>query len=102
MQGGAIDGWPTFSHDNYVIKHNVAGMLSMVNAGKGGSSGMSDSRFLIQLPDDAGFLDGRYEAFGRVTSGMDVVRKIESVKVVQPKNAPVDVVKIEAAGELKE
>ena len=76
-------------------------MVSMVNSGKGGSSGLSDSRFLIQLPDDAGFLDGRYEAFGRVTSGMDVVRKIEGVKVAQPKNAPVESVKIVAAGELK-
>lgn len=73
----------------------------MVNSGKGGSSGESDSRFLIQLPDDAGFLDGRYEAFGRVTSGMEVVRKIEAIKVVKPKNVPVEVVKIEAAGELQ-
>ena len=73
----------------------------MVNTGKGGSSGVSDSRFLIQLPDDAGFLDGRYEAFGRVSSGMDVVRKIEGIKVAQPKNAPVELVRIEAAGELQ-
>lgn len=72
----------------------------MVNTGKGGNSGVSDSRFLIQFPDDAGFLDGRYEAFGRVTMGMDVLRKVESLKVVQPKNYPVDEVKIEAAGEL--
>ena len=87
--------------DNYKIKHNVAGLVSMVNTGKGGSSGVSDSRFLIQLPDDAGFLDGRYEAFGRVSSGMDVVRKIEGLRVAQPKNAPVELVRIEAAGELQ-
>ena len=75
IQAGAIEGHgsiygPTFTHDSYVIKHNMAGLVSMVNSGVGGSSGESDSRFLIQLPDDAGFLDGRYEAFGRVTSGM--------------------------------
>lgn len=86
--------------DNYFIKHNVAGLVSMVNTGKGGYSNVSDSRFLIQLPDDAGFLDGRYEAFGRVTSGMDVVRKIEAVKVVQPRNSPVDKITIDACGQL--
>ena len=29
----------------------------------------------------AGFLDGRYEAFGRVSSGMEVVRKIELARI---------------------
>ena len=49
--------------------------------GVGGSSGLSDSRFLIQLADDAGYLDGRYVAFGRVSEGMEVVRRIEGVRV---------------------
>ncbi|KAL1519351.1 hypothetical protein AB1Y20_022877 [Prymnesium parvum] len=107
LQGGEIEGQgsiygPTFPHDNYFIKHNVAGLVSMVNSGKGGNSGTSDSRFLIQLPDDAGFLDGRYEAFGIVTAGMDVVRKIEGVSVVQPKNYPVQKVRIDNSGELKQ
>ena len=105
MQAGSIEGrgsiyGPTFDHDNYAIKHNVAGLVSMVNSGVGGSSGQSDSRFLIQSPDDAGFLDGRYEAFGRVSSGMDVVRQIERVPVKGTKNAPTKTVSIDTAGEL--
>jgi cyclophilin family peptidyl-prolyl cis-trans isomerase len=105
LQAGAIEGHgsiygPTFAHENYDIKHNVAGLVSMVNSGVGGSSGLSDSRFLIQLADDAGYLDGRYVAFGRVTEGMGVVRRIESVRVSGTKKAPVDRVSIDAAGVL--
>ena len=75
LQAGAVEGHgsiygPTFPHENYDIKHNVAGMVSMVNSGVGGSSGLSDSRFLVQLADDAGYLDGRYVAF---SSGGDVL-----------------------------
>lgn len=79
--------------------HNVAGMISMVNSGIGGSSGTSDSRFLIQPIDDAGFLDGRYEAFGRVSNGLAVVRRIEAVPTGGNKKAPKEKIIIEAAGE---
>jgi len=107
VQAGDIEGHASiyddkpFAHDNYALKHNVAGLVSMVNSGKGGGSGMSDSRFLIQLPEDAGFLDGRYEAFGRVSEGMELVRRIESLPVKGSKNRPVDPVRIDAAGELQ-
>ena len=65
----------------------------------GGSSGTSDSRFLIQPIDDAGFLDGRYEAFGRVYKGMDVVKKIEVVPTGGNKRKPKESIRIVAAGE---
>ncbi|EOD39827.1 putative cyclophilin type peptidyl-prolyl cis-trans isomerase [Emiliania huxleyi CCMP1516] len=126
VQGGQIAGGPysgsgpsyagpTFAHDNYAIRHNTAGLVSMVNSGKGGGSGQSDSRFLIQLAPswalprpttfffwagDAGFLDGRYEAFGRVAEGMEVVRKLEAVPVSGTKNRPLEPCSIDAAGEL--
>ena len=47
----------------------------------------------------AGFLDGRYEAFGRVYQGMDVVQKINAVRVGGNKKEPVDKVSIDADGE---
>ncbi len=90
----------SFAHENYAIKHSVAGLLSTVNSGTGGGSQTADSRFLIQLQDDAGYLDGRYSAFGRVVQGMDVVRAIEGVPVKGSKNRPITPVTIEAAGEL--
>ena len=81
--------------------HNTAGIVSMVNSGVGGSSGTSDSRFLIQPNDDSGFLDGRYEAFGRVTSGLGVVQRLNDVPVSGTKQIPQEKVKIVAAGEIK-
>lgn len=99
-EGRSIYG-PTFAHDNYDLAHSVVGLVSMANSGKGGYSGESDSRFLIQLKDDAGYLDGRYAGFGRVVEGMDIVRKIEQEPVQGQKNAPVKPITIDAAGELK-
>ena len=100
LQGGEVAGAPSFEHDNYAISHNVEGLVSFVNTAIGGKGSTSDSRFLISLPEDAGFLDGRYEAFGRVPRGMEVVRRIEMVRVRGTKNKPVTPVKIEAAGEI--
>jgi peptidylprolyl isomerase len=37
----------------------------------------ANSQFFITTAD-AGFLDGKYTAFGEVTSGMDVVDKIKA------------------------
>ena len=71
----------------------------MVNSGVGGSSGTSDSRFLIQPINDAGFLDGRYEAFGLVYSGIDLVKRIEGVRTGGNKRAPTEKISIVAAGE---
>lgn len=107
VQGGDVDGkgeghsiyGEPFAHDNYLLRHNVAGLVSMVNSGVGGSSGKSDSRFLIQPNDDAGYLDGRYEAFGRVYGGLEVVRRLNAVRVGGNKKVPQEKILIEAAGE---
>ena len=78
-----------FVRENFAIKHSVKGIVSMVNDRKL----KNDSRFFITTKDDAGWADGRYVGFGRVTKGMDVVWKIESTPVRQPSNAPtVDVI----------
>jgi len=107
VQGGDVSGngegrsiyGPSFAHDGYDIMHNTVGLVSMVNTGVGGSSGVSDSRFLIQPVADAGYLDGRYEAFGRVYSGLDVLARIDAVRVGGNKKKPIDPVRIDAAGE---
>lgn len=106
LQAGEIEGkgsiyGPTFEHDGYAIKHNMAGMISMVNSGVGGSSGKSDTRFLIQPIADAGFLDGRYEAFGRVTAGLDIVDRINEARTGGNLKKPVEKINIDAAGELQ-
>jgi len=53
-----------------------------------------------QTPADAGFLDGRYEAFGRVSQGMEVLQKIDGVPTSGTKNKPLVPVTIDAAGVL--
>ena len=57
------------------LKHK-RGVLSMARAQSPNSGG---SQFFI-MHADAKFLDGQYAAFGKVTSGMDVVDAIAEVK----------------------
>jgi len=61
------------------LKH-VQGALSMARNGFDRNS--NASQFFIVTPEDgADFLDGEYSMFGKVIEGMEVVTKIEGVKV---------------------
>lgn len=83
IQGGDPDGNGT-GGPGYEIKgefssngfkndlHHGPGVLSMARTNVPDSAG---SQFFI-MHKDAGYLDGQYAAFGKVTEGMDVVNKI--------------------------
>ncbi|CAN0408159.1 unnamed protein product, partial [Discosporangium mesarthrocarpum] len=45
-------------------------------------------RFFINIKEDAGWADGRYVAYGRVSEGMDVVKKIDQSRVEGGSNKP--------------
>ena len=62
---------------------------------------MADGATTIQPIADAGFLDGRYEAFGRVTKGLDLVTRINAVKTGGNLKKPQLPIRIDASGELK-
>jgi peptidyl-prolyl cis-trans isomerase A (cyclophilin A) len=71
------------------LRHDAEGVLSMANAGPD----TGGSQFFITLAATP-WLDGRHAVFGKVTSGMDVVRGIGAVQT-DARDRPVEPVVME-------
>ncbi len=73
---GTGTGGPGYQFEDETNEHRVVrGALAMANAGPN----TNGSQFFIVTAEATPWLDGKHTVFGRVTSGMDVVDRIEQV-----------------------
>lgn len=83
-----------FDDENFDIVHSGMGTLSMANAGPN----TNGSQFFI-CTEDTPWLNGKHTVFGKVTKGLDIVKKMEA-QGSGGSGAPRAEVKIVDSGEL--
>lgn len=85
-----------FADENFELKHERKGMLSMANSGPN----TNGSQFFITTTRTS-HLDGKHVVFGRVIKGMGVVRSIEHVNTDNNDHPTQDVIIVDC-GEIPE
>lgn len=91
-RGGRSIWGGMFDDENFDLRHDRPGLLSMANAGPDSNG----SQFFITVVKTP-WLDGRHVVFGRVIEGHDVLSKVETVRT-GPMDRPVEPVVIADSG----
>lgn len=89
-----IFGTSTFPDENFILKHDSPGLLSMANSGRD----TNGCQFFITCAK-CNFLDNKHVVFGRVLDGLLVMRKIENCPT-GPNNKPKLPVVISQCGQM--
>ena len=91
--GGESKWGREFADENFTLKHDTRGLLSMANAGKN----TNGSQFFI-LFGPAKHLDGKHVVFGKVVKGLEVVNDLERVEVDSSSNRPKTLITVMKCG----
>eukprot|EP01064_Diplonema_japonicum_P009201 TRINITY_DN1667_c15_g1_i1.p2 TRINITY_DN1667_c15_g1~~TRINITY_DN1667_c15_g1_i1.p2 ORF type:complete len:294 (+),score=103.25 TRINITY_DN1667_c15_g1_i1:55-882(+) len=93
--GGESIYGTTFKDENFKLKHNELGQLSMANAGPN----TNGSQFFLTTSTPA-YLNGKHTVFGKIIEGYQIATKIEATKTNR-QDAPLKPVIIANCGEIK-
>ncbi|KAK3155354.1 hypothetical protein QOZ80_2BG0202140 [Eleusine coracana subsp. coracana] len=86
-----------FEDENFILKHERKGMLSMANTGPN----TNGSQFFITTTRTP-HLDGKHVVFGKVIKGLGVIRAMEHIPVGEADDRPTADIVIADCGELPE
>ncbi len=84
-----------FNDENFILKHDQPGLLSMANAGRN----TNGSQFFITFVETP-WLDGQHVVFGKVVEGLEVLKVLE--KQGSPSGATTVPIMIADSGQLYE
>jgi len=86
-----------FEDENFIYTHTVPGLLSMANSGPN----TNGSQFFVTVAQTP-HLDGKHVVFGRVSKGMNIVRRLENCEKESSGDKPNPDVTISGCGEIAE